>query len=256
MPALAERIRAATARSLTARDRYTAQVTAQLTQALKRAEGEVKTSIRQYGPPASLPDNKLAALKGLEKLQAEIADSLARLKREQSLVWRRSTKDAFRNGIGGGIGELADAILPFYRDLTPGGIDKLATKCFTIVDTNALDFLAQYNLTLAGDVHREMADGIKRTLLTGIATGKGAGDIVRDLGEVIEDKDSFRQAGTRVFSKAQYRMEMIARTVSATLAINETRAAGGTRWSCIPLGARSSQPGLPARAQHGAAQVP
>ncbi len=212
MPTLAERIRAATERSLTARDRYTARVTAQLSQALKQAEGEVKTSIRQCGTPASLPDNKLAALKGLEKLQAEIADSLGRLKREQTLVWRRSTRDAFRNGIGGGIGELADAALPFYKDLTPGGIDNLATKCFTIVDTNALDFLAQYNLTLAGDVHRELADGIKRTLLTGIATGKGAGDIVRDLGEIIEDKGSFRQAGTRVFSKAQYRMEMIART--------------------------------------------
>src|SRR5690606_40821787 len=39
----------------------------------------------------------------------------------------------------------------------------------------------------------------------GIATGKGADDIVRDLGKVIVDKDSFRQAGTRVFSKAQYR---------------------------------------------------
>ena len=212
MPTLAERIRAATERSLTARDRYTAQVTSQLTQALKQAESEVKASLGQYGAPASLPDNKLAALKGLKKLQAEIAESLGRLKREQTLVWRRGTKEAFRLGISRGIGELTDAALPFYKDLTPGGLDKLATKCFTIVDTNALDFLAQYNLPLAGDIHRELADGIKRTLLTGIATGKGAGDIVRDLGAVIEDKDSFRQAGTRVFSKAQYRMEMIART--------------------------------------------
>lgn len=119
---------------------------------------------------------------------------------------------SFRLGIGRGIGELTDAALPFYKDLTPGGIDKLATKCLTIVDTNALDFLAQYNLTLAGDVHRELSDRIKRTLLNGIATGKGAGDIVRDLGAVIEDKDSFRLAGTRVFSKAKYRTEMIART--------------------------------------------
>lgn len=212
MPTLAERIRASTERSLTARDQYTTQTVSQLTQALKQAETEVKTSIGRYGVPASLPDNKLAALKGLEKLQAELGESLGRLKHEQTLVWRRGTKEGFRQGIGRGIGELTDAALPFYKDLTPGGIDKLATKCFTIVDTNALDFLAQYNLTLAGDIHRELADGIKRTLLTGIATGKGAGDIVRDLGSVIEDKDSFRQAGTRVFSKAQYRMEMIART--------------------------------------------
>ena len=35
---------------------------------------------------------------------------------------------------------------------------------------------------------------------------------MRDLGEVIEDKESFRHAGSKVFTKAQYRMEMIART--------------------------------------------
>ncbi len=83
---------------------------------------------------------------------------------------------------------------------------------FSIVDASALDFMTRYNLTLAGDVQRELSDGIKRTILNGIVTGKGSDDIVRDLGRVIIDKDSFRQAGSRVFSKAQYRMEMIART--------------------------------------------
>jgi len=209
---LKARIQAATIKSLKARDRYTDQMTASLTEVLKQAESEVKMAVGRYGDPASLPGNKLAGLKGLEKLQAEIDEAMKRLKREQTLAFRRSTKESFLNGVAGGIGELADAALPFYADLTPGGIDKLATKVFQIVDTDALDFLTQYNLTLAGDVSRELSDGIKRTLLSGIATGKGAGDIVRDLGEVIVDKDSFRQAGTKVFSKAQYRMEMIART--------------------------------------------
>jgi len=209
---LKQRIQAATLNSLTARNRYNDQVTAQLTQALKQAEDEVARAILQYRSLGSLPDNKLAALKGLEKLQLELDDTMKRLKREQTLVFRKTTKDSFKLGIQQGIGELADAALPFYADLKPEGIDKLATKVFTIVDTNALDFMAQYNLTLAGDVHRELADGIKRTILNGIATGKGADDIVRDMGKVIVDKDSFRQAGSRVFSKAQYRMEMIART--------------------------------------------
>ena len=210
--ALKQRIQAATLKSLTARNRYNDQVTAQLTQALKQAEDEVAHTILQYRSLASLPDNKLAALKGLEKLQSELDDTLRQLKREQTLVIRKSTKESFRLGIHRGIGELADAALPFYADLKPDGIDKLTTKVFTIVDTNALDFMTQYNLTLAGDVHRELSDGIKRTILNGIATGKGADDIVRDMGKVILDKDSFRQAGSRVFSKAQYRMEMIART--------------------------------------------
>ncbi|MGB5156581.1 MAG: minor capsid protein, partial [Desulfobacterales bacterium] len=74
------------------------------------------------------------------------------------------------------------------------------------------DFMAQYNITLAGDVHRELSDGIKRVIMQAIVEGKGTDDIVRDLGKVVIYKDSFKQAGTKVFSKAQYRMEMIART--------------------------------------------
>ena len=209
---LKQRIQAATVKSLKSRNRYTDSITAQLTQSLNKAEQEVARAILKYRTLESLPDNKLAALKGLEKLQSELDEVMRQLKRDQTLVFRKSTKEAFKGGITQGITELTSASLPFYTDLKPSGIDKLATKVFTIVDTNALDFMTQYSLTLAGDVHRELSDGIKRTILSGIATGKGADDIVRDLGKVIIDKDSFRQAGSRVFSKAQYRMEMIART--------------------------------------------
>ena len=209
---LKQRIQAATVKSLKSRNRYTDSITAQLTQSLNKAEQEVARAILKYRTLGSLPDNKLAALKGLENLQSELDVVMRQLKRDQTLVFRKSTKDAFKGGITQGITELTSASLPFYADLKPSGIDKLATKVFTIVDTNALDFMTQYSLTLAGGVHRELSDGIKRTILSGIATGKGADDIVRDLGKVIIDKDSFRQAGSRVFSKAQYRMEMIART--------------------------------------------
>lgn len=67
--------------------------------------------------------------------------------------------------------------------------------------------MVNYNVILAGDVHRELAGGIKRTIMSGIATGKGTDDIVRDLGQGHRGRDSFRQAGTRVFSKAQYRID-------------------------------------------------
>ena len=209
---LRQRIREATEKSLKARNRYSDTITAQLTQALKTAEQDVAQAILKYRTLGSLPDNQLARLTGLEKLQGELGEITRTLKKQQTLIFRKSTKDAFKGGITRGISELTAARLPFYADLTPEGIDKLATKAFTIVDTNALDFMSQYNLALAGDVNRELADGIQRTILNGIATGKGADDMVRDLGSVIVDKDSFRQAGTRVFSKAQYRMEMIART--------------------------------------------
>ena len=212
MTPLAEKIRQATLRSLKARNRYADEVTADLTHSLKAAQDEVLAVIGKYKSLGSLPDNKLAGLKGLEKLQAEIDETTTTLKREHTLRFRQGSKAAFRKGIYHGIDEFAAAQMPFYRDLKPDGIEKLSTKVFTLVDTDAMDFMVSYNLTLAGDVHRELAAGIKRTILSGITTGKGAGDIVRDLGEVIVDKDSFRQAGTRVFSKAQYRMEMIART--------------------------------------------
>ncbi|MBT8339865.1 MAG: phage head morphogenesis protein, partial [Desulfatitalea sp.] len=154
---LAQRIRAAVLKSLTARNRYTDQVTAKLTRSLDQAENEVAKAILKYRTLGSLPDNKLAALKGLEKLQAELGDIIKQLKSDQTLIFRKSTKAAFTLGISQGIEELAQTALPFYADLTPTGIDKLATKVFSTVDTNALDFMAQYNLTLAGDVQRELS---------------------------------------------------------------------------------------------------
>jgi len=208
----AERIRRATEKSVRARNLYADQTASELTQSLKSAQDGVAKSILQYKTLGSLPDNKLAALKGLEKLNGEISDILSTLKKDHTVAFRKATKAAFKQGLYDGIGEFATAQMPLYRDLTPAGIEKLGTRVFTLVDTDALDFMTNYNVILAGDVHRELADGIKRTIMSGIATGKGADDIVRDLGSVIVDKDSFRQAGTRVFSKAQYRMEMIART--------------------------------------------
>jgi len=167
-PDLKERIQAATLKSLKSRNRYNDSITAQLTQSLNKAEQEVAQAILKYRSLGSLPDNKLAALKGLEKLQDELDDVLLKLKGDQTLVFRKSTKDAFKGGIAQGITELTSASLPFYADLKPDGIDKLATKVFSIVDTNALDFMTQYNLTLAGDVNRELADGIKRVIMQGI----------------------------------------------------------------------------------------
>jgi SPP1 gp7 family putative phage head morphogenesis protein len=208
----AKAIREAADKSLMARDLYAEQVAHQLSQSLKTAQEQVHKALLGYKSIASLPDNKLAALKGLEKLDAEIADAMKALKKDQTLMFRQGSRAAFRSGVYRGIEEFAVARMPFYKDLTPDGIDKLTTSVFTLIDTDALDFMVNYNLVLAGDVHRELSDGIKRTILSGIATGKGSDDIVRDLGKVIEDKESFRNAGSKVFSKAQCRMEMIART--------------------------------------------
>ena len=70
---LKQRIQAATLKSLTARNRYNDQVTAQLTQALKQAEDEVARAILQYRSLGSLPDNKLAALNDTQPFMELIA---------------------------------------------------------------------------------------------------------------------------------------------------------------------------------------
>lgn len=208
----ANAIRDATGKSLMARDMYTEQVVHQLTQSLKSTKEQVQKALLNYKGMDSLPDNKLAAVNCLEKLNAQIQEAMTTLRKEQSLMFKQSSKAAFRKGIYQGIEEFATAQMPFYKDLKPDGIDKLTTSVFTLIDTDALDFMANYNLVLVGDISRELESGIKRTILTGITSGKGVRDIVRDMGSVIENKESFRNAGSKVFTKAQYRMEMIART--------------------------------------------
>lgn len=205
-------IREATKRSLLARDLYAEQVAYQLTQSLKTAQEQVHKALLRYKSLGSLPENKLAGLKGLEKLDTQIRDAMNTLSKDQTLAFRSGARGGFRAGIYRGIEELVVAQMPAYRDLKPDGINKLTTSVFTLIDKDALDFMVNYDLVLAGDIRRELADGIKHTVLSGIVTGKGTDDIVRDLGRVIEDKESFRHAGSRVFTKAQYRMEMIART--------------------------------------------
>ena len=119
----AKAIRQATDKSLMARDLYAEQVARQLTQSLKSAEKQVRSALANYRNVGSLPDNKLAALKGLEKLDAEIADVMKALRKDQTLAFRQGSKTAFRSGVYRGIEEFSAAQMPFYKDLTPDGID-------------------------------------------------------------------------------------------------------------------------------------
>lgn len=210
--ALAQKIKQATLDSVKNRDLYSAQTVSTVTQNLKSCQEDIAKSILKYKISGSLSENKLAALNGLEKLNGEIADILKDLKKNQTMIFKGMAKDGFVQGIYSGIKEFTDAQMPFYKDLKSGEINKLSTSVFTLVDTDALDFMTNYNVTLAGDVHRDITSGINRVVMNGITQGKSAEDMVRDMGAVVVDKESFRQAGTRVFSSAQYRMEMIART--------------------------------------------
>ena len=94
----AEAIRQATARSVRHRNRYTEATVAELTGMLSGAEDQVRGAILHYKSLGSLPDNQLAALEGLKKLQADIRESMTRLRREQTLRFRQAARTSFRQG--------------------------------------------------------------------------------------------------------------------------------------------------------------
>jgi hypothetical protein len=73
-------------KSLSTRDRYSNQVTAQLTRSFNQVEDKIARAILKYRSLGLLPENQLVAPNGLEKLQDEITDSIDRLKLEQTLV--------------------------------------------------------------------------------------------------------------------------------------------------------------------------
>ncbi|QTD49648.1 phage head morphogenesis protein [Sulfidibacter corallicola] len=157
-------------------------------------------------------NDKRAKTHGLQTLEKEISAIVGDLRANSSLLFRRTIREAFKNGIRGGAQTLMAASLPYFKDLAPRGLNKLTTSVFQVIDRDALDFLAKYTVRLSGDVSRELRDGIKRTLLTGIVRGLSSEQIAKEMGQVIPDLESFRNAGGRVFSKAQYRLELIART--------------------------------------------
>ncbi|HUU58022.1 MAG TPA: minor capsid protein, partial [Phycisphaerae bacterium] len=208
----AQRIREWAARAYKNRNAYGEKTAARVTDVLARAEKDVKAALLKYTTLGDLPEGKLANQRSLRRLQGEIRAITAQVRDEHRLILGRAGTDSFKRGIGHGIEEFAEAQLPFYRDLEAGGIGKMATNVFTIVDTSALDFMTRFNIQLAGDVSRDLASGLNQAVQVGIATGMSVRDIAKEMGTVVTDKEAFRHAGKKVFGKAQTRMELIART--------------------------------------------
>ncbi|HOC93355.1 MAG TPA: minor capsid protein [bacterium] len=209
---LRDRIIEATAVSLHNRDLYTEQTVARVTDSLQRAEKDVKASLLYYANLGSLPEGKAINQASLRKLQQQIREHIRVVRDEHSLIMKTAVKDSYKAGIHNGIGDLVRAKMPFYRDLTPDGIKQCGSNIFTLIDKDALDFMVNYNVQLAGDVSRELTDGINRAIQTGIASGRSVPEIAKDIGRVVRDPEEFRKAGKTVFKTAQHRMELIART--------------------------------------------
>ena len=207
-----QRIRQWAQRAYRNRNAYGEKTAANVTGVLARAEKDVKAALLKMSTLGDLPDGKLANQRSLRRLQGEIRAIATQVRDEHRLILKHASADSFKRGMSHGIEEFVAAQLPFYKDLGPDGIDKMSTNVFTVIDTSALDFMTRFNMQLAGDVSRELADGLNRVVQTGIATGMSVKDIVKEMGTVVTDKEAFRHAGKKVFGKAQTRMELIART--------------------------------------------
>jgi len=106
---LRDRIIEATAVSLHNRDLYTEQTVSRVTDALQRAEKDVKASLLYYANLGSLPEGKAINQASLRKLQQQIREHIRTVRDEHSLIMKTAVKESYKSGIHNGIGDLVRA---------------------------------------------------------------------------------------------------------------------------------------------------
>jgi len=172
----------------------------------------VAKQVRRFGEKAALKpwqEMRLAILKDLEK---EVKGIAAELQKNWKVGIRASVTGAMKLGIEDGLSQLEAMEAPDFQDLTDVKRNAMVKRTFATIDRAAIDFLANYQVQLLGDVSAELASGIKRTVTNGVLTGKSIPEVARDIGRVVKDPEAFRRAGKTVFKTAQRRATLIART--------------------------------------------
>ena len=220
----ARRIREAVAEAVKVRDRYAEARVKELTEALAKAADDVAAQVQRFGEKAALKPWQEMRLAILKDLQVEVDRVAAELNAAWKVGVRVNVEGALRLGIEDGIGQMEAMQAPAFHDLTEVSRNALVKRTFATIDRAAIDFLANYQVQLLGDVSTELASGIKRTITQGVLTGKSIPEVARDIGRVVEDKEAFRTAGKTVFKTAQQRATLIARTETLR-AHNEGRMA-------------------------------
>jgi len=208
----AKRIRQAVLEAAKRRDRYADAHAADLNKALKAASDDVARQIRRFEEQAALKpwqEMRLAILKDMEK---EIDGIAVELQANWKVGLRAHAEGSMQLGIDDGIGQLEAMQAPDFKDLSEIERKSMITRTFSTIDRAAVDFLANYELQLLGDVSTELASGIKRTITQGVLQGKSIPEVARDIGRVVEDPEAFKTAGKTVFKTAQQRATLIART--------------------------------------------
>jgi len=208
----AKRIRQAVLEAAKRRDRYADAHAADLNKALKAASDDVAKQIRRFEEQAALKpwqEMRLAILKDMEK---EIDWIAVELQANWKVGLRAHAEGSMQLGIDDGIGQLEAMQAPDFKDLSEIERKTMITRTFSTIDRAAVDFLANYELQLLGDVSTELASGIKRTITQGVLEGKSIPEVARDIGRIVEDPNAFKTACKTVFKTAQQRATLIART--------------------------------------------
>jgi len=178
----AERVRKAVLEAAKRRDRYAEEHAAELAKSLKAASENVAIQIKRFEEQTALKpwqEMRLAILKDMEK---EIDAIAAELQANWKVGLRVHAEGSLQLGIEDGIGQLEVMQVPNFKDLSNIERNGLITRTFSTIDRAAVDFLANYELQLLGDVSTELASGIKRTITQGVLEGKSIPEVARDIG--------------------------------------------------------------------------
>ena len=208
----AKKIRKAVEEAVKKRDRYAEDRVDDLLKSLDTAADDVAKQISRFEKKASLKQWQELRLSILKDLESEIDDMAKELNATWKVGIRNNVEGAMKLGIEDGIGQLEALEHPDFAGISDTARRTAITKTFATIDRAAIDFLANYQLNLLGDVTTELAAGIKRAITQGVLTGKSIPEVARDIGRVVKDKEAFRKAGKTVFKSAQQRATLIART--------------------------------------------
>lgn len=207
-----DRIKAATEAAANKRDKFAEDQVLRLQGALAKASADVQTELAKFEAKVGLEPWQTMRVTLLKDLQGEID----KIGKELTDTWNvgsvPSVEGALKLGIEDGLGQLAAGQVGAFKDLSDVAKNALVKQTFTTIDRSAVKFLAGYDMQLLGDVSTTLTNKIHTTIQAGILTGKSIRDVAREIGRVVPDKEGFRTAGKTVFSSANHRATLIART--------------------------------------------
>ena len=211
-----ELIEQATAKSLANVGKYTQALHSKSLKMLDHAGQAIHASILSLGDlsqfTAQQLPGKTVELARLKAVQKSIKQTGEKLSKDLKLLYKGVTKDMATSGIEGVIDKLGAVKLPGYKDLAPHMKSNIAAGAFSMVNTQAFDFLNGYQLQLLGKLSDDLVAKVHQVISVGIVRGQSPAQMARVIGWIVDDPAEFRKAGKTVFKSVQQRAELIARS--------------------------------------------